>query len=89
MEEPLVVWRWSITDERTGKRRLTKWHMTEQDALERYPDAVREQSSREERHSPGSADPSRRPRGRSAHRPALIQHRLRNQQRDRQWAPEA
>ncbi len=21
-------------DERTGKRRLTKWHMTEQDALE-------------------------------------------------------
>jgi hypothetical protein len=32
--EPIVLWRWWIVDERTGKRRLTKWHMTEQDALE-------------------------------------------------------
>jgi hypothetical protein len=55
MEEPLILWRWWITDERTGKRRLTKWHMTEQDALERYPDAEREPSSREERRSSGSA----------------------------------
>jgi len=42
-------------DERTGKRRLTKWHMTEADALERYPGAEREPNSREERHNPGSA----------------------------------
>lgn len=54
-DEPLVVWRWYIVDERTGKRRLTKWHMTEADALERYPGAEREPNSREERHNPGSA----------------------------------
>jgi len=41
-------------DARTGKR-LTKWHMTEADALERYPGAAREPRSREERRSPGSA----------------------------------
>jgi len=40
-------------DARTGKR-LT-WHMTEADALERYPGAEREPRSREERRSPGSA----------------------------------
>jgi hypothetical protein len=45
MKEPVVAWRWYIVDERTGKRRLTKWHMPETDALERYPDAEREPSS--------------------------------------------
>ena len=55
MEEPLVVWRWWIVDDRTGKRRLTKWHMTEKDALERHPAAERDPSSREVRHNPGSA----------------------------------
>jgi hypothetical protein len=33
----VVVWRWWIVDERTGKRRLTKWHMTEADALGGIP----------------------------------------------------
>jgi hypothetical protein len=55
MDEPLIQWRWWITDERTGKRRLTRWHMTEAEALERYPDAEREPSSRVERHDPASA----------------------------------
>jgi len=51
----VVVWRWWIVDERTGKRRLTKWHITEADALGRYSNAEREASAREERHDPGSA----------------------------------
>lgn len=55
MDAPLILWRWWITDERTGERRLTKYPMTEQDALERFADAERESSSKEERHSPGSA----------------------------------
>lgn len=55
MPEPPVLWRWWIVDERTGKRRLTKWHMTEADALERHPGAEREPASREERRSAGSA----------------------------------
>jgi hypothetical protein len=38
-----------------GKRGLTRYRMTEQDVLERYSDAEREPSSREERHRPGSA----------------------------------
>ena len=28
MDQPLILWRWWISDERTGKRRLTKYHMT-------------------------------------------------------------
>jgi hypothetical protein len=55
MDEPLIQWRWWITDERTGKRRLTRWHMSEKDALEWYPDAEREPSTRVERYSAGSA----------------------------------
>jgi hypothetical protein len=48
---PLVVHRYWITDERTGKRRLTSWRMTADDALERYgEDATLEPSTREERH---------------------------------------
>jgi len=28
MDEPVIAWRWWIVDEVTGKRRLTKGHMT-------------------------------------------------------------
>ena len=53
---PLVVHRYWITDERTGKRRLTSWRMTAEDALERYgEDATPEPSTREERTSVGTA----------------------------------
>lgn len=53
MPTPTEHFRWWITDEITGKRRLTKWHMTEPDALERYPDAERAPHTREERNDFG------------------------------------
>lgn len=55
MNPPVTLWRWYIVDEITGKRRLTKWHMTEQDALERYPDAERAPHTREVRNDHGHA----------------------------------
>lgn len=54
MNNPLELWRWWITDERSGKRRLTKWYMTEADALERYPDAERDLRSHEVRAGTGN-----------------------------------
>lgn len=55
MEKPVEVWKWWIRDERTGKRRLTRWHMTETDARARYTDPEPDPSSREERRSQGTA----------------------------------
>lgn len=55
MKEPVVLWKWWIVDERTGKRRLTRYRMTEADALARHPGAERDPASREERHDLGSA----------------------------------
>jgi hypothetical protein len=55
MDEPLVLWKWWIRDERTGKRRLTTYRLTDADALRQFPGAEREPSSREERRGHGSA----------------------------------
>ena len=63
-ELPMVLHRYRITDERTGKRRLRTWHMTAQVAAERYgADATPEASSWEERHSVwrGEQSPHTRP----------------------------
>ncbi|NUZ07673.1 hypothetical protein [Piscinibacter koreensis] len=50
MPEPLILYRWWITDEITGKRRLTSFRMSEVDARSRYPDAEPDPASREERY---------------------------------------
>lgn len=47
--EEIVLYRWMITDERTGKRRMTRWAMTEEEAKQRYPDAEKVESTREVR----------------------------------------
>jgi len=47
--EPLVLHRYWIGDERTGACRLTSFHLTAEDAAERYPGAQAESSTREER----------------------------------------
>jgi hypothetical protein len=39
MTTPTEFFRWYITDERTGKRRLTAYVMTREEAAERYPGA--------------------------------------------------
>jgi len=44
--------RWWITDERTGKRLLTRYAMTRVQAAERYPDAEPDLQSREVRDLP-------------------------------------
>lgn len=62
MNDPIELWRWWITDERSGKRRLTKFHMTEKDALERYPDAERDPASHEVRQGPGNVGNTLPPR---------------------------
>ncbi len=56
MLEPIILWRWWLTDERTGERKLTSYRMTEADARERHgDDAVKEGSTREERYPAGGA----------------------------------
>ena len=40
MPTPTEFFRWWITDERTGKRRLTRYAMTRADAAERFGDDV-------------------------------------------------
>ncbi len=52
---PIIVNRYWITDERTGKRRLTTFHMNAEDAEARYPGDELEPSSPEERKQSGSA----------------------------------
>lgn len=47
--EDLVLWRWMVTDEITGKRYMTRYAMTEEDALRRYPDAEKVEHTREVR----------------------------------------
>jgi hypothetical protein len=54
--QALILYRVWLTDAVTGKRRLTSYRMTEADARERHgEDAVKDESSREERHHTGSA----------------------------------
>ncbi len=50
MPDPIVLWRWRIRDERTGRWRETRYHMTEAEALTRHPGAQKIESSRQERH---------------------------------------
>lgn len=40
MPDELHLWFWIITDEITGRRRQTRYRMTEQDAMERHGDDV-------------------------------------------------
>lgn len=53
MSTPTEFFRWYITDERTGKRRLTTYAMTREQAKERFgDDAEPDLRSREVRHLP-------------------------------------
>jgi hypothetical protein len=40
MSEPIVLYRFRVRDEITGKIRTTRYHLTEQEALERYGDRL-------------------------------------------------
>jgi hypothetical protein len=46
---PLVLYRWWITDERTGKRRRTTYKLTREQAARQWTDAEPDLSSREVR----------------------------------------
>ena len=52
MAVPTEFFRWYVTDERTGKRLLTRYAMTRADAAERYPDAEPALDTREVRDLP-------------------------------------
>jgi len=39
-KEPVVLWRWWIMDERTGKRRLTTYNLKRADAANRCSQIV-------------------------------------------------
>jgi hypothetical protein len=58
-------YRWWIIDERTGKRRLTRYAMTREQAAERFPDAEPDLRTREVRilPEPGEARGNTRPAG--------------------------
>ena len=63
MPTPTEFFRWYITDERTGKRRLTTYKLTRADALRAFPDAAPDLQSREVRNlpDPGQAPANSRP----------------------------
>jgi hypothetical protein len=65
MSTPTECFRWWITDERTGKRRLTRYAMTREQAGERFPDAEPDLQSREvgDLPEPGEAGGNGRPPG--------------------------
>jgi hypothetical protein len=52
MPIPTEFFRWYVVDERTGKRRLTRYAMTRADAPQRYPDAEPDLRTREVRDLP-------------------------------------
>ena len=52
MSTSTEFFRWFIVDERTGKRRLTTYAMTRQEAAEGYPDAEPDLRTREVRNLP-------------------------------------
>jgi hypothetical protein len=52
MAGPTEFFRWYITDERTGKRRLTRYAMTREQAAERFPDSEPDLRTREVRDLP-------------------------------------
>lgn len=49
------LWRWLITDPATGRRRATRYAMSEADALSTDPQAQRVPGSLEHRQAPESA----------------------------------
>ena len=56
MESPILLWRWLLTDEVSGKRRKTRYLMSEADARARHgDDAVKDGTGREERYPSGGA----------------------------------
>ena len=60
---PTEFFHWYVTDERSGKRRLTSYRFTRAQAVERYPDAEPDLRTREVRHlpEPGEAAANSRP----------------------------
>ncbi len=52
MPDPIILRRWRIRDELTGKWRETRYSMTEAEALARHPQAQKIEGSREERRDP-------------------------------------
>jgi hypothetical protein len=63
MATPTEFFRWWIIDERTGRRRLTTYAMTREQAAERYPGAEPDLRTREVRNLPdrGEARGNSRP----------------------------
>jgi len=74
MATPTEYFRWYITDERTGKRRLTTYAMTRADAVERFPDAEPDLGTREVRDlpEPGEMRGNTRPPGSSERSPGAF-----------------
>ena len=54
--KPTEFFKFWITDERTGKRRLTTYKMTRAEAAERYADAEPDLKTREVRHLPAEGE---------------------------------
>lgn len=58
---PTEFWRWRIRDERRpGRTTVTRWLMTAEDALARYPTAERHPGSMEVRNLPETDEEVRR-----------------------------
>lgn len=56
MTIPTEFFRWYVTDERTGKQRLTGYAMSREQAAERFPGARPDLRTREVRHLPGTGE---------------------------------
>ncbi len=54
--QDVEFYRWWITDRITGRPRLTSWLMPEEDALARYPGAIKDPASREVRSLPQTSE---------------------------------
>ena len=63
MTRVVEFYRWWITDDRTGERRLTEYKLSRADAQRAFPGAVPDPGSREVRDSPsaGNASPPKSP----------------------------
>lgn len=64
--DEIRLWRWEYTDVVTGKRRITRWHMTDEDAATYYAkhpgsQPVKIESTLEVRHPIGSLGIIQRP----------------------------
>jgi hypothetical protein len=65
MQGPTEFFNWYITDERTGKRRLTTYKLSRADAERAFPGAEPDLKTREVRNLPGASvkPPNSRPGG--------------------------